>query len=59
MSTFKSPKTKIAFAIYDGIFLHVRASPQLECWNIGIKGYGIVDCWVNGKIVLDDEIKNG
>jgi len=24
------------------------ASPQLECWNIGKMGFGILQCWVNG-----------
>jgi hypothetical protein len=35
------------------------ASPQLECWNNGIMGSGIMRCWVNGKICVDDKIKNG
>ena len=31
-------------------------SPQLECWNNGIMALGILYCWVNGNIHLDDTI---
>ena len=33
------------------------ASPQLECWNIGKMGFGILECWVNGIIVLTIKLK--
>jgi len=33
------------------------ASPQLECWNNGIMGSGIMQCWVNGGVCVDDKIK--
>jgi hypothetical protein len=32
---------------------------QLEWWNTGIMGSGIMQYWVNGKICVDDKIKNG
>ena len=32
---------------------------KLEYWNIGKMGFRILECWVNGKIRFDDEIKNG
>ncbi len=32
------------------------ASPQLECWNIGKMGLGILQYWVNSKIRLDDNV---
>jgi len=32
---------------------------MLECWNIGIMGSGIMQFWVNGKICVEDKIKNG
>ncbi len=32
------------------------ASPQLEWWNAGIIGSGIMKYWVNGKICVDDKI---
>ena len=35
------------------------ASPQLECWNNGIMGSGIMQFGVNGKICVEDKIKNG
>ena len=35
------------------------ASLQLECWNIGIVGSGIIQLWVNGKTCVEDKIKNG
>jgi hypothetical protein len=31
---------------------------QLEWWNAGIMGSGIMQYWVNGKIFVDDKIKN-
>jgi len=37
----------------------VRGFAQLECWNNGIMGSGIMQYWVNGKICFDDKIKNG
>jgi hypothetical protein len=30
----------------------------LEWWNVGIMGSGIMQYWVNGKIFVDDKIKN-
>jgi len=30
---------------------------MVECWNDGIMGSGIMQCWVNGKICVDDKIK--
>jgi hypothetical protein len=32
---------------------------MLECWNNGIMGSGIMQYWVNGKICVEDKIKNG
>jgi hypothetical protein len=32
---------------------------MLEYWNIGKMGFEILECWINGKIRLDDEINNG
>jgi hypothetical protein len=32
---------------------------MLECWNSGMMGYGIMQCWVDGKICVDGKIKNG
>jgi hypothetical protein len=32
---------------------------QLEWWNAGIMGSGIMQYWVNGGICVDDKIKNG
>jgi hypothetical protein len=31
----------------------------MECWNIGIMGFEIMQYWVNGKICVEDKIKNG
>jgi hypothetical protein len=36
---------------------NLGASPQLEWWNVGIMGSGIMQYWVNGKICVDDKIK--
>jgi hypothetical protein len=30
---------------------------KLECWNIGKMGFGILECWVNGIIVLTIKLK--
>jgi len=35
------------------------ASPQLECWNNGIMGSGLMQYWINGKICDANKIKNG
>jgi hypothetical protein len=32
---------------------------MLEYWNIEKMGFGILEYWINGKIRLGDEIKNG
>jgi hypothetical protein len=32
------------------------ASPQLEWWNIGKMGLGILQYWVNGKIRFVDKV---
>jgi hypothetical protein len=32
---------------------------MLECWNSGIMGSGIMQCWVDGKNCVDDKTKNG
>jgi hypothetical protein len=34
-------------------------TPRRECWNAGIMGSVIKQCWVNGRICVDDKIKNG
>jgi hypothetical protein len=31
---------------------------MVECWNNGIMGSGIMQYWVNGKIFVEDKIKN-
>jgi len=31
---------------------------MMECWNSGIMGLGMMQCWVDGKIFLDGKIKN-
>ena len=33
------------------------ASPQLECWDCGIMGSGIIQCGVDCKICVDDKMK--
>jgi hypothetical protein len=43
-------------------YTQVRGFAQIgmvECWNNGIMGSGIMQYWVNGKICVDDKIKNG
>ena len=30
---------------------------MLECWNSGLMGSGIMQCWINGKIRIHDKIK--
>jgi hypothetical protein len=32
---------------------------MVECWNNGIMGSGRMRYWVNGKICVEDKIKNG
>jgi len=32
---------------------------MMECWNNGIMGSWIMQYWVNGKMCVDDKIKNG
>jgi hypothetical protein len=39
--------------------IKLGALSQLECWNNGIMGSGIRQCWVNGKLCADDKIKSG
>jgi hypothetical protein len=29
---------------------------MMECWNSGIMGSGIMQCWVDGKIWVYDKI---
>jgi hypothetical protein len=31
----------------------------MECWNSGIIGSGIVQCWVDGNMGVVDKIKSG
>jgi hypothetical protein len=38
---------------------NLGALHQLEWWNIGLMGSGIMQFWVNGKNCVDDKIKNG
>jgi len=30
---------------------------MMEWWNNGTMGFGIMQCWVNGKIYVEDKIK--
>jgi len=30
---------------------------MMECWNSGIMGSGIMQCWVDGKICVDEKVK--
>jgi hypothetical protein len=32
---------------------------MMECWNSGIMGSGIMQCWVDGKICFNGKIKKG
>jgi hypothetical protein len=32
---------------------------MMEFWKGGIMGSVIMQCWVNGRICVDDKIKNG
>jgi len=32
---------------------------MMECWNSGIMGFGIMEYWADGKICVDEKIKNG
>ncbi|RZB38182.1 MAG: general secretion pathway protein A [Desulfobacteraceae bacterium Eth-SRB2] len=48
--------------IFEKIGFQVRGFASIgmvECWNIGIMGSGIIQYWVNGKICVEDKIKNG
>jgi len=45
--------------IIDGQVRGFAPIRMMACWNIGIMGSGIMQCWVNGKICAEDKIKNG
>jgi hypothetical protein len=51
------------FRLYSGDdkkhgILNLGASPQLECWNTGIMGFGELTEWVIGKIKLTNHKRN-
>jgi hypothetical protein len=49
----------VGICVAESGYLKLGTSPQLECWNIGKMGLGTLQYWVNGKIRLDDNVKNG
>jgi hypothetical protein len=49
-------RSYLKFETFLPMWYKLGAAPQLECWNIGKMGLGILQYWVNGKIRLDDNV---
>ncbi|PLX52561.1 MAG: hypothetical protein C0611_07840 [Desulfobacteraceae bacterium] len=57
--TFKMDLTEYGIIFKNARVRGFAPIGMLECWNNGIMGSGIMQFGVNGKICVEDKIKNG